>query len=103
MVKPVLQIPRLQDFLPQLGRDEPAGAKRVETALALAEVQGEIIRLLSERTRPILLELRRRGVPAAHTWRTIPKETGNEPVPAPQSAPAPKQSRHAGWRWGRSR
>ena len=68
---------RLRDFLPQLGGGEPANAERVETALALAEVQGEIIRLLWERTRPILLDLRRDGVPAARTWRTIPKEIGD--------------------------
>jgi len=66
---------RLRDFLPALGGSKPANAGRVETALLLAEVQAEIIRMLWERTRPILLDLRRSGVPAAHTWRTIPKET----------------------------
>ena len=66
---------RLRDFLPALGGSEPANAGRVEAALLLAEVQAEIIRMLWERTRPILLDLRRSGVPAAHTWRTIPKET----------------------------
>lgn len=93
---------RLRDFLPQLGGNEPAKAERVRTALVLEEVQGEIIRLLWERTRPILLDLRQRGVPAARTWRTIPKETGDEPAPAQPSAPAPKQARHCGLRWGRS-
>jgi len=92
---------RLRDFLPQLGGDGPANAKRVQTALGLAEVQGEIIHLLWERTRPTLLDLRRRGVPAARTWQTIPKETGDEPAPAPPSTPAPKQARRR-WRWGRS-
>jgi hypothetical protein len=65
----------LRDVLPALGGSEPANAGRVEAALLLAEVQTKIIRMLWERTRPILLDLRRRGVPAAHTWRTIPKET----------------------------
>jgi len=68
---------RLRDFLPQLGGGEPANAERVETALALAEVQGEIIRLLWERTRPILLELHRSGVQADPRWLTIPKEIGD--------------------------
>jgi len=67
---------RLRDLLPQLG-GKPANAKRVETALALAEVQGEIIRLLWERTRPILLERHRRGESADPRWRTIPKEIGD--------------------------
>jgi len=93
---------RLRDFLPVLGGGEPAGDERVRIALASDEIQGEIIRLLWERTRPILLDLRRDGVPAARTWRTIPKETGNEPAPAPPSAPVPKQVRRPGWRWGRS-
>jgi hypothetical protein len=66
---------RLRDFLPALGGSQPANAGRAEAALVLAEVQTEIIRMLWERTRPILLDLRRSGVPAAHTWRTIPKET----------------------------
>jgi hypothetical protein len=71
---------RLRDFLPQLGGGNPANAERVRATLVLEEVQGEIIRLLWERTRPILLDLRRRGVSAARTWRTIPKETGDEPA-----------------------
>lgn len=64
---------RLRDFLPEM--DGPANAGRAQKALILADVQTEIIRMLWERTRPILLDLRRSGVPAAHTWRTIPKET----------------------------
>lgn len=84
---------RLRDFLPELGGGESAIAERVRIALKFDEVQGEIIRLLWERTRPILLERRRNGVPAARMWRTIPKETGDELAPAPPSAPAPKQAR----------
>jgi hypothetical protein len=71
---------RLCGFLPALGGSEPANAGRVQAALLLAEIQTEIVRMLWERTRPILLDLRRSGVPAAHTWRTIPKET-MEPAP----------------------
>lgn len=92
----------MRDFLPQLGGDEPANAKGVDKALVLDEVQGEIIRLLWERSRSILLDLHRCGVPAAYTWRTIAKETGDELAPAPQSAPAPTQARRRGLRWGRS-
>lgn len=72
---------RLRDFVPQLAGGNPANADRVQRALGMADVQGEIIRLLWERTRPILLDLRQRGVPAARTWRTIPKETTDEPAP----------------------
>jgi hypothetical protein len=73
-------------------------SERVRTAFELEESWEEIIRLLWERTRPILLELHRRGVPAAHTWRTIPKETGDEPASVPHSAPARTQVRHPGQR-----
>ena len=69
---------RLRDFLPQLAGNDPANADRVRAALAMGEVQEEIIRLLWERTRPELVRLRRRGVPAAHKWRTIPRETGGD-------------------------
>jgi hypothetical protein len=69
---------RLRDFLPRLAGNDPAIADGVRAALAMAEVQEEIIRLLWERTRPELLSLRRQGVPAARTWRTIPKETGGD-------------------------
>lgn len=91
---------RLRNSLPQVC--DPASAKSVQDALFVAEIQGEIIHLLWERTRPILQDLRRRGVSAAHTWRTIPKETGDEPAPAPPSALAPKQACRRGLRWGRS-
>lgn len=73
---------RLRDFLPELGGSGPANAGRVEGALMLAEVQAEIIRMLWERTRPILLDLRRRGVPAARMWRAIPKETEDGAPPS---------------------
>lgn len=90
---------RLREFLPELTAHDP-NSERVQTALLLDELQGEIIELLWERTRPILLDLRRRGVPAARTWRTIGTETGDEPAPGPPIAPAPKQARRR--RWGRS-
>ena len=92
----------LCDFLPALGGGESADAERVTTALLVAEIQGEIIRLLWERTRPILLDQHRRGVRPDPRWRPIPKETGDEPAPAPPSALVPKQVRRPGWRWGRS-
>jgi hypothetical protein len=93
---------RLRSLLPQMAEDDPADAGRVRAALKVTEDQEEIIRLLWEHTRPILLDLRRRGVPASATWRTIPKDTGDMPAPAPQSAPAPKQARRRSWPWGRS-
>lgn len=67
---------RLRYFLPRLTGDDPAGAERLRSALTPAEDVEQIIGLLWDRTRPQLLDLRRRGVPAARTWRTIPKETG---------------------------
>jgi hypothetical protein len=69
---------RLCDSLSELGGGNTANAKTVRTALELVEAQGVIIRLLWERTRPVLLGLRRSGVRAAPKWRTIPKETGDE-------------------------
>ncbi|MFF6954695.1 hypothetical protein ACFZAD_39605 [Streptomyces iakyrus] len=87
---------RLRAFLPTMADDE-----RTQSALALADIQGEIIRTLWERTRPKVLNLHRRGVPAAHTWRTIPKET-RDPAPEPQSAPPSKQVSRSRRRWGRS-
>lgn len=86
----------LRESLSKLAETDRAYADHVRRALELSETQSEIIRLLWERTRPILLDLHRRGVSTAHTWRTIPKETGDEPAPAPQSAPAPKQARRRG-------
>ncbi|SOE07429.1 hypothetical protein [Streptomyces sp. Ag109_G2-15] len=62
----------LRAFLPRM-----ADADRVRMALELADIQGQIIRELWARTRPALLDLHRRGVPTAQTWRTIPKETGD--------------------------
>ncbi|MFC7640158.1 hypothetical protein ACFQX6_03275 [Streptosporangium lutulentum] len=73
----------LRDFLPQMAGGDPELSEDVRTALELADVQSEIIRLLWERTRPILLDLRRHGVSVAPTWRTIPKEAGDETVPGP--------------------
>lgn len=94
---------RLRESLSKMAEADPANyAEPVRAALELDEIREEIIRLLWERTRPILLDRHRRGVPAAHTWRTIPKETGDEPAPAPPSAPAPTQARRRGLRWGRS-
>lgn len=92
---------RLYESLSKMAETDPFG-EAMRTPFALGEIEGKIIRLLWERTRPILLDLHRRGVPAAHTWRTIPKETGDEPAPAPQSAPAPRQARRRGLRWRRS-
>ncbi len=94
---------RLRDLLPRLAGDDPAIADRVRRALGLAEVQGEIIRLLWDRTRPQLLDLRRRGVPAARTWRTIPKETGDDVPPAPRIPPAAEPPRRRIRPWGRFR
>jgi hypothetical protein len=71
----------LRDFLPQMAMSSPAAAEHARRALELAQLQEEIIRLLWERTRPTLLDLHRRGVPAVPTWRTIPKETSDGPAP----------------------
>jgi hypothetical protein len=94
----------LRECLSMLAEAFPAhNAEPLRAALELEEVQGEIIRLLWERARPILLTLHRAGTRPAQTWRTIPKETGHEPAPAPQSASAPPQARRRGLRWGRRR
>jgi hypothetical protein len=66
----------LADSLPQVVGNDPSDAETVTRALHMAESQSEIVRLLWERTRPILLDLRRQGLSAAHTWRTVPKEGG---------------------------
>ncbi|MFF4037579.1 hypothetical protein [Streptomyces sp. NPDC001816] len=71
---------RLRAVLPQM-----ADADRVRMPLELADIQGQIIRELWARTRPALLDLHRRGVPTARTWRTIPKETG-DPGPGPAAS-----------------
>lgn len=74
----------LRECLSMLAEAFPAhAAGPMRAALELEEVQGEIIRLLWERARPILLTLHRAGTRPAHKWRTIPKETGHEPTPAP--------------------
>ncbi|MGK8491260.1 hypothetical protein [Nocardia asiatica] len=75
---------RLRESLEQLARadgtDEREKAERLRAALNTAEIQADIVRLLWERTRPRLLDLRERGVRPARTWRTIPKEA---PAPEP--------------------
>lgn len=63
---------RLRKSMSEMYGDIP---ERVENALLLTGIQTGIIDLLWERTRPILQDRRRRGIPAAHIWRTIPKET----------------------------
>lgn len=68
---------RLRESLPQLTWGDSANA-RVVAALVRAHVQGEMIRVLWDHTRPILLDLHRSGVRAANTWRTIPSETGDD-------------------------
>jgi hypothetical protein len=74
----------LRGCLSMLAEAFPAhAAGPMRAALELEEVQGEIIRLLWERARPILLTLHRAGTRPARKWRTIPKETGHEPTPAP--------------------
>jgi hypothetical protein len=74
---------RLRDFLPKMCENDPARAEEAAAALFRAEIQGEVIRLLWERTRPILQDLHRCGVSAASTWRTIPKESGSESASRP--------------------
>lgn len=80
---------RLREFWPKMGGGDVEGDNRVRTALEMEKVQGEIVRLLWERTRPILLDLHRRGVRADLRWRPIAKETG--PEAAPSSQPDPKR------------
>ncbi|MEU1546187.1 hypothetical protein [Nocardia sp. NPDC005745] len=69
---------RMRESLEQLARvdgtDEREKAERFRAALKNAEIQADVVRLLWERTRPRLLELRERGVRPARTWRTIAKE-----------------------------
>ena len=62
-------------MLSQIGKAGPEIANDVRGALNMDAIQGDIIRLLWERIRPMLQDLRRRGVPAARTWRTSPRET----------------------------
>ncbi|HEX6355417.1 hypothetical protein [Actinophytocola sp.] len=66
---------RLRDVLPQMAKGDPATLDLVRGALVLADLLEEIVRLLWERTRPVLVDLRDQGVSAAPTWRTVPKET----------------------------
>ncbi|HEX3784180.1 MAG TPA: hypothetical protein VHX38_31365 [Pseudonocardiaceae bacterium] len=73
-------------------------AEKFRTALAMEEIQAEIIRLLWERTRPVLLDLRQRGVRPARKWLIVPTETADatdttgttkatdNPAPAPRPA-----------------
>jgi hypothetical protein len=68
----------LRTYLPKMAAGNAKLAEKLRTALQLAEIQEEVIRLLWERTRPILLDLHQRGVPAAPTWRTIPRETHDQ-------------------------
>jgi hypothetical protein len=66
---------RVREFLTKLADADPEQAENVSTALAMDDVHGQIIGLLWDRTRPILLDQRERGVRPAGTWRTIPRET----------------------------
>jgi hypothetical protein len=84
-------------------------AESVRRALGMDEIQTEITRLLWERTRPILLERRRRDVPAAHTWRDHPEgdrrragtraveRTGAEAGPPPRPTLGPLQLVSSTW------
>jgi hypothetical protein len=93
---------RLRDFLPQLLGEGEGTADRLRAATEMADTEEHILRLFWEHTRPALLDLRRQGVPAARTWRTIPKETPpQETAPAPRgTAPAPRRFFR---RWGPTR
>jgi hypothetical protein len=94
---------RLYDFLPQMVGPGEGNDGRLRAAIEMAEVEKRILELFWAHTRPALLDLRRRGVPAARTWRTIPKEAGvTPPVPPVPVAPAPAPRR---WfrRWGPTR
>lgn len=74
------------------GTADPVQAM-MRNALEMEEIQAEIIRLLWERTRPVLLDLWRRGVRAAPMWRIVWKDTGDQPAPvwtrAPQTTAPP--------------
>ncbi|XVQ06623.1 hypothetical protein ACQP1W_28675 [Spirillospora sp. CA-255316] len=67
----------LRSMIKQMPDSSRRNVEVKQTALDVTEILEGIISLLWGRTRPILLEMRRRGVQAAHTWRTIPKETGD--------------------------
>lgn len=70
---------RLRESLSKMAEMQPDFfGNWMQIPFKLGEVQEEIIRLLWDRTRPILLDLRRQGIQAAHTWRVIPKETGDD-------------------------
>ncbi|HEX5120528.1 MAG TPA: hypothetical protein VFW65_35565 [Pseudonocardiaceae bacterium] len=81
---PGLRKQALRKDLSMLADADPARmAAPVRRALLLDETQSEIIRLLWERTRPLLLDLHRTGVPPAASWRTVPTPDADPPAPAP--------------------
>jgi hypothetical protein len=79
---------RSLSMMVEAGEGDPSyPAEAMRSALEMEQIQGEIIRLLWERTRPVLLDLRRRGTRASPTWRIVPKETDDRPAPAQDGAP----------------
>lgn len=56
-------------------------------ALGMEEIQAEIIRLLWEQARPVLVELRQRGVRPSPKWLVVPTEPASTPAATPTPAP----------------
>jgi hypothetical protein len=63
----------------------------VRRALALDEAQSEVIRQLWERTKPLLLDMHRHGLPVAPTWRTVATD---QPATDRAVAPRPPAAEH---------
>ncbi|MEV0726591.1 hypothetical protein AB0I37_27915 [Micromonospora purpureochromogenes] len=70
-----LRIQRLREHLPQMFEQSPEHVEALRQTLGVADEQREVIRLLWERARPVLLEQHRDGQRPADRWRTIPNES----------------------------
>ncbi|WP_194838800.1 hypothetical protein [Nocardia sp. XZ_19_369] len=68
----------LYEGLPRLTGGDPRVAEQLKTALEVADSFAEIIDLLWDRIKPIVVGLHAQGVSAAHKWRTIPKKVEPE-------------------------
>ncbi|MEV6557964.1 hypothetical protein AB0M22_19775 [Nocardia sp. NPDC051756] len=63
----------LRAALPRLAGGDPRVAEQLEMAVEVADGLAKIIDILWIRTKPFLIDLRARGIPAAQKWRTISK------------------------------
>ncbi|MEO3928408.1 hypothetical protein ABGB07_31725 [Micromonosporaceae bacterium B7E4] len=70
-----LRIQRLREYLPQMFQQSPEHVEALRQTLGVADEQQEVIRLLWEHVRPVLIEQHRDGQRPAGRWRTIPIES----------------------------